>query len=45
MLNANVVHLASIAEVGTPVSVVSSLPAPRQELSQTDRASKPVGAN
>jgi lipoprotein-anchoring transpeptidase ErfK/SrfK len=34
MLNANVVHLAAIAGVGTPVSVVSSLPARPETVSQ-----------
>jgi lipoprotein-anchoring transpeptidase ErfK/SrfK len=37
MLNANVVHLASIAGVGTPVSVVSSLPA-RQDVASHAKA-------
>jgi lipoprotein-anchoring transpeptidase ErfK/SrfK len=35
MLNGNVVHLASIAGVGTPVSVVPSLPARPDVVSQT----------
>jgi hypothetical protein len=30
MLNADVLHLASVAGIGTSVSVVPSLPAPQQ---------------
>ncbi|HEU0160202.1 MAG TPA: L,D-transpeptidase family protein, partial [Hyphomicrobiaceae bacterium] len=44
MLNTAVVHLASMAEVGTPVSVVEHLPA-RQELSRAapPRPAPPAG--
>jgi hypothetical protein len=34
MLNGNVAHLATITEVGTPVSVVPSLPARPEVVSQ-----------
>jgi hypothetical protein len=42
MLNSAVLHLASLAETGTTVSVVSSLP--KQEVSQTPEASRPPQA-
>jgi hypothetical protein len=42
MLNSAVLHLASLAETGTTVSVVSSLP--KQEVSQTPEASPPTQA-
>ena len=42
MLNSAVLHLASLAETGTTVSVVSSLP--KQETSQTPEASPPTQA-
>jgi len=42
MLNSTVLHLASLAETGTTVSVVSSLP--KQGISQTPEASPPTQA-
>ena len=44
MLNADVMHLASIAEIGTSVSVVQSWPVPPQQVSQApERSTQPVG--
>ena len=42
MLNADVLHLASIAEIGTSVSVVPSLPPPQQVSQAPERAVQPV---
>ena len=42
MLNADVLHLASVAGIGTSVSVVPSLPAPQQVSRAPERASQPV---
>ena len=42
MLNADVLHLASLADVGTSVSVVQSLPASQQISRAPERASQPV---
>jgi lipoprotein-anchoring transpeptidase ErfK/SrfK len=43
MLNAHVLHLASIAEIGTPVNVVTSLPRP-QVVSRALEPEKPTSA-
>ena len=36
MVNAAVLHLASLTEIGTTVSVVTSLPAPQQVISRAE---------
>ena len=42
MLNADVLHLASVAEIGTSVSVVPSLPPPQQVSQAPERAVQPA---
>jgi lipoprotein-anchoring transpeptidase ErfK/SrfK len=42
MLNSAVLHLASVTEIGTPVTVITSLPAPKVSHATEPRTARPV---